>query len=223
MTGVNASGEGPRSAATAPVTLPEAPTDDGATKAPGKGVLSSNDGWNTGLRDGEFQLTMNLWWGENGSTFRLYQDGQLVSTTPLSTNSPAAQSAVVDIAGLANGTYVFTGELVNSKGTTATESLTVTVTNASPGAPSLSSDNWDGDGTYTVTANLWWGTNATAYRFLENGVEVGTGELTAASPAAQKATLQVEGKTPGQYAYTVEFINAAGTTVSTTHEVSVTK
>ncbi len=223
VTGINASGESPRSAATAPVTLPEAPTDDGATTAPGKGVLSSNDGWNTGLRDGEFQLTMNLWWGENGSSFRLYQDGQLVSTTPLSTNSPAAQSAVVDIAGLANGTYVFTGELVNSKGTTATESLTVTVTNASPGAPSLSSDNWDGDGTYTVTANLWWGTNATAYRFLENGVEVGTGELTAASPAAQKATLQVEGKAPGQYAYTVEFINAAGTTVSTTHEVSVTK
>lgn len=223
VTGVNASGESPRSAATTPVTLTEAPTDDGATKAPGKGVLSSNDGWNTGLRDGEFQLTMNLWWGENGSIFRLYQDGQLVSTTPLSLNSPAAQSAVVDIAGLKNGTYVFTGELVNSKGTTATEPLTVTVTNASPGAPSLSSDNWDGDGNYTVTANLWWGTNATAYRFLENGVEVGAGTLTAASPAAQKAELQIEGRAPGQYDYTVEFTNAAGTTASTSLSVSVTK
>jgi hypothetical protein len=35
--------------------------------------------------------------------------------------------------------------------------------------------------------------------------------------------LEVEGNAPGQYEYTVEFINAAGSTVSTTHTVSVTK
>ena len=120
VAGVNELGEGERSAATASVTLPEVPSDDGAKTAPGKAVLSSNDGWDTGLKDGTFQVTMNLWWGENGSLFKLYRDGELVAKVPLTMMTPGAQRAVVDIAGLANGTYVFTGELVNSKGTTAT-------------------------------------------------------------------------------------------------------
>jgi len=137
--------------------------------------------------------------------------------------SPGAQSAVVDIKGLKNGTYVFTGELLNSKGRTATQPLTVKVTDAAPGKPVLSADNWDGDGKYTVTADLWWGTNATSYRFLENGVEVGAGDLKAATPGAQRATLPVTGKAKGTYTYTVEFANAAGTTASAPLKVTVTK
>ncbi|MFB7893956.1 chitinase N-terminal domain-containing protein [Microbacterium sp. NPDC056044] len=223
VAGVNALGEGERSAATASITLPEVASNDGAKTAPAKGVLSSNDGWDTGLKDGTFQLTMNLWWGENGSLFKLYRDGELVGTVPLTMMTPGAQSAVVDIKGLANGSYVFTGELVNSKGTTATQPLTVKVTDASPGKPVLSSDARNGAGSYTVTADLWWGTNATSYRFLENGVEVGAGDLKAASPAAQRATLPVSGKAKGTYTYTVEFTNAAGTTVSAPLKVTVTK
>jgi len=166
---------------------------------------------------------MNLWWGENGSLFKLYRDGELVAKVPLTMMTPGAQRAVVDIEGLANGTYVFTGELVNSKGTTATAPLTVKVTDASPGKPVLSADNKDGDGKYVVTADLWWGTNATSYRFLENGAEVGAGALTAASPDAQRATLPVTGKAKGTYTYTVEFTNAAGTTVSAPLKVTVSK
>jgi len=97
----------------------------------------------------------------------------------------------------------------------------VKVTDASPGKPVLSSDNWDGDGVFTLTADLWWGTNATSYRFLENGAEIGSGTLTAASPAAQRATLPVTGKAKGTYTYTVEFTNAAGTTVSAPLKVTV--
>lgn len=223
VAGVNELGEGERSAATASVTLPEVPSDDGAKTAPGKAALSSNDGWDTGLEDGTFQVTMNLWWGENGSLFKLYRDGELVAKVPLTMMTPGAQRAVVDIEGLANGTYVFTGELVNSKGTTATQPLTVKVTDASPGKPVLSADNKDGDGAYVVTANLWWGTNATSYRFLENGAEVASGPLTAASPDAQRATLPVTGKAKGTYTYTVEFTNAAGTTVSAPLKVTVSK
>ncbi|WP_374976808.1 chitinase N-terminal domain-containing protein [Microbacterium trichothecenolyticum] len=223
VAGVNALGEGERSAATASVALPEVASNDGAKAAPGKGVLSSNDGWDTGLKDGTFQLTMNLWWGENGSLFKLYRDGELVARVPLTMMTPGAQSAVVDITGLTNGTSVFTGELVNSKGTTATQPLTVKVTDAAPGKPVLSTDVKNGAASYTVTADLWWGTNATSYRFLENGVEVGAGDLTAATPGAQRATLPVSGKAKGTYTYTVEFTNAAGTTVSAPLKVTVTK
>ncbi|WP_106816370.1 chitinase N-terminal domain-containing protein [Microbacterium timonense] len=223
VAGVNELGEGERSAATASVTLPEVAQNDGAKSAPAKGVLSSNDGWDTGLKDGTFQLTMNLWWGENGSLFKLYRDGELIAKVPLTMMSPGAQRAVVDIEGLADGTYVFTGELLNSKGSTATQPLTVKVTDASPGKPSLSAGNKDGDGTYTVTADLWWGTNATSYRFLENGVEVGAGALTAATPGAQHAQVAVTGKAKGTYTYTVEFTNAAGTTTSAPLKVTVSK
>jgi hypothetical protein len=222
VTGVNALGEGDPSAPTAPVVLPEVPSNDGATAAPGVGVLTSNDGWDTGLKDGDFQITMDMWWGSNGSLFKLFQDGKLITSVRLAMATPAAQKAVVDIAGLKNGTYRFTGQLVNSKGVTATQPLTVTVTDASPGKAVLSSDNWDGDGTYTVTANMWWGTNATSYRFLENGIAIASGTLTAKTPAAQQATLTVVGKAKGTYSYTVEFTNAAGTTVSAPITVAVT-
>ncbi|MBN9215081.1 MAG: hypothetical protein ABS62_00095 [Microbacterium sp. SCN 70-200] len=223
VAGVGANGEGERSAVSASVTLPEVASNDGATARPAVGVLSSNDGWDTGLKDGTFQVTMNLWWGQNGSLFKLYRDGELVGSVPLTMLTPGAQRAVVDITGLSNGTYVFTGELVNSKGATATQPLTVKVTDASPAKPVLSADNWDGDGDYTVTADLWWGTNATSYRFFENGTEVSSGSLTAASPSAQRATLAVTGKPKGSYLYTVEFRNSAGATVSAPVKVTVSR
>lgn len=112
---------------------------------------------------------------------------------------------------------------MNSKGTTATKALTVKVTDAAPGKVVLSADNWDGDGSYTVTADMWWGTNASSYRFLEGGVEVATGSLAVGTPAAQKVMLPVTGKAKGTYVYTVEFINAGGVTVSAPLSVTVTK
>lgn len=223
VAGFGANGEGERSDASASVTLPEVASNDGAAARPGVGVLASNDGWDTGLRDGTFQIEMNMWWGQNASLFKLYRDGQLVASVPLKMLTPGAQRAVVDIAGLSNGTYAFTGQLVNSKGVTATQPLTVKVTDASPGKPVLSADNWDGDGAYTVTADMWWGTGATWYRFLEDGVEVGAGTLVAASPAAQRATLAVTGKAKGSHVYTVEFRNAAGVTASAPLTVAVTR
>jgi hypothetical protein len=223
VAGIGANGEGERSAASASVTLPEVASNDGATARPGVGVLASNDGWDTGLKDGTFPIEMNMWWGQNASLFKLYRGDQLVGTVPLKMLTPGAQRAVVEIAGLPNGTYAFTGQLVNSKGATATQPLTVTVTDASPGKPVLSADNWDGDGAYTVTADLWWGTSATSYRFLEDGAEVSAGTLTAASPAAQRAKLVVTGKAKGSHVYTVEFRNAAGVTVSAPLTVAVTR
>jgi len=209
----SAVGEGVRSAPTEPIAVPEVPADD-ARSAPGRGVLSSDDGWDDGRRDGAFTLTMNLWWGENASLMKLFRDGELVARVPLERATPSAQRATVPITGLEDGTYVFTAELVNSRGATPTVPLTVRVTDAKPGAPALTHDNWSGGGSFTVTANLWWGTNATSYRFRENGAVVAEGELDAGSPAAQRATLPVSGRASGEYVYVVEFANAAGVTTS---------
>jgi hypothetical protein len=156
----------------------------------------------------------------NGSVFRLYENGELVSTKLLDANSPQAQVATVDMAGKENGTYVYTGELVNAAGVTATTSTTVKVKDAAPAQPVVSHDNWDKDGNYTVTANLWWGTNGTSYTLYENGVVVDEQSLVAASPNAQKATTAIAGRAPGTYVYVAEFSNAAGETAS--KEVKVT-
>lgn len=189
--------------------------DEGATARPGRGALMSDSGWGDGLRDGSFTVTMNLWWGVNGSVFRLYENGELLDTRLLTPQSPRAQQVAVPIAGRSNGTYVYTGELINAAGVTQTTSITVTVTDAAPGTPVLSHDNHDRDGAYTVTSNLWWGTNATSYALYENGKVIDAQQLAAASPNAQRTRTAVTGRAPGTYEYVVEYRNEAGATRST--------
>ena len=195
--------------------------DDGATSAPGVGTLSTTSGWANGLHDGTYNVTLNLWWGVNGSLFRLYENGELIATKALTPSSPNAQTATVQVAGRPNGTYVYTGELINAAGATQTPSVTVTVKDAAPAVPVVSHDNWDGDGNYAVTSNLWWGTNGTTYTLYENGVAIDEQSLAAASPNAQKAVTHVAAREPGTYVYVAEFANAAGATRSAPVTVTV--
>lgn len=194
---------------------------DAAVHAPGGGILSHDNGWDTGLQDGAYTVRMNLWWGENATSLRVYENGERIAIVPLPYAGVGAQSAAVPVSGKRNGVYVYTGELVNSKGTTSLQPVTVTVTDANPGTPVLRHDNKDGDGTFTVRADLWWGTNATTYRFYEGDVLLAEGALTAATPAAQHATLEVAGAARGTHTYRVEFANDAGTTSSRALDVAV--
>lgn len=195
--------------------------DEGATAKPGRGTLSTDSGWEDGLHDGEYTVSMNLWHGVNGAVFRLYENGALISTKLLDANSPNAQISTVAVAGKPNGTYVYTGELINAQGTTATTSVTVKVKDAAPGVPVVSHDNWDKDGAYTITTDLWWGTNGTTYRLYENGVQIDEQTLVAASPNAQHVATQVNGRPAGAYSYVAEFSNAAGATRSKAVTVTV--
>ena len=166
---------------------------------------------------------MNLWWGENATKLRVFENGERIATVALGYGGVGAQSAEIPVTGKKNGVYVYTGELVNSQGTTALQPVTVTVTDASPAKPVLSHDNKDGDGTYALTADLWWGTNATTYRFYEGDTLVGEGALVAATPGAQRATLSVTGATRGTHTYRVVFANDAGATASKDLAVTVRK
>ncbi|MDR6881137.1 OmpL47-type beta-barrel domain-containing protein [Bacillus sp. 3255] len=190
---------------------------------PGKPVLSDNSGHATGLKDGNYTVTMNMWWGNNGTVFKLYENGVLIHTQTLTDASPAAQTAKVEVKGKANGTYTYTSELTNSFGTTTSSPLVVKVTDAAPGKPVLSQDNWDGDGSYKVSMNMWWGTNATEYRLYENGVLIDTQALTAATPGAQNAVTAITGRGVGVYEYRSELVNAGGVTSSEKVTVRVTK
>ena len=194
---------------------------DTAGAVPGKGALSNDNGWDTGLKDGAYTVTMNLWWGENASSVRLYENGRLLKVVPVEYRGQRAQAVSVPVSGRTDGTYRYTAVLANTKGETTTAAMDVVVDAAKPGAPVLSQDNHDGDGTYTVTANMWWGTNATSYRVLQDGAVVAEGSLTARTPGAQQVTYRASGMARGGHTYVVEFVNDAGVTAGKPITVTV--
>lgn len=194
---------------------------DTAAARPGTATLSNDNGYDTGLKDGDYTVTMNLWWGENASSVRFYENGTLLSTVPLTHRGTWAQTARVPVTGRPDGTYRYTAVLANTRGETRTAEMTVVVDAATPGIPVLRHDNHDGDGTFTVTADMWWGTNATSYRVFEDGEVVAEGELVARTPRAQRATYAASGVARGTHVYTVEFRNASGSTTSAPLTVSV--
>lgn len=183
-------------------------------RAPGKATLSNTSGHAYGLHDGNYTVTMNLWHGTPGSYYRLYENDVLVDAKPLNAVDVASQTAESVFTGKPNGTYTYRAELINSKGVTQTTTTTVKVKDAAPGRPVVSTDNWDKDGDFTVTANLWWGTNATSYAFYLDGNKVGEGDLTANTPETQTATLQLTGVAQGTHTINVTFTNANGSTES---------
>lgn len=202
---------------TTPV-VPGERVDGPATDVPGRATLSHDDH----DRDGTFTLTMDLWWGQNAQQVTFFENGTAIGTQELVDRTPEAQRAQLEITGRPDGDYVYTAELTNQHGSSTTRPITVRVRNAAPGQPVLSHDNGDGDGSYTLTTNLWWGTNGTEYRLFENGVLIDTQALVADSPNPQQATTAVTGRAPGTYVYRAELANALGTTSSREVTVRVT-
>ncbi|MCT9820471.1 hypothetical protein N3K63_09280 [Microbacterium sp. W1N] len=191
-----------------------------ATAAPGAFTLSDDNGWDTGLRDGDYTVTGNLWWGQNAAVVKLYENGVLLDAQALTGTSPAAQRVAFDVRGRGDGTYAYTLEAVNPYGVTTSRTHTVTVTDAAPGTAVLRAGAVRG-GEVVVTMDLWWGQNATEYVLLQNGVEIDRQALTAATPRAQHAETRVAGLTPGTHVFTGVLRGPGGETPTTPVEVSV--
>lgn len=85
-----------------------------------------------------------------------------------------------------------------------------------PAAPMLSHNAWNGDPSYTVTFNIWWGSNATSYKLYENGDVILSGSLEGNSPNAQSKSFDFSGKAKGTYKYEIALTNSFGTTTATT-------
>lgn len=190
---------------------------------PGKPDLSNDNGFDTGIQDGNYRVKMDMWWGDNGRIYKLYENDVLIETQILVDNSPSAQSTVTSVTYKMNGTYRYYAELTNTFGTTRSDIMTVIVTQATPAKPVLSNDNWDGDGNFKVSMNMWWGTNGGVYYLYENGVLIYTQALTSNSPYVQGGVTTITNRAIGTYQYRGELVNYAGTTSSDTKIVNVTK
>lgn len=180
--------------------------------APARGVLSNTSGWAYGLHDGRYEVRMDLWWGQNAREFRLFENGVLIETVPLTPNGVHAQRLSVPLEGRANGAYVYTGELRNTAGITATSSTTVRVTDAKPAKPELRVEATAG--TLIAYTDVWWGTNASSFRLILDGTVVDQRELTPSTPSPQSLTTALPALPPGEHRAQAVMSNSAGETIS---------
>lgn len=79
---------------------------------------------------GTYEITFHIWWGNNATSYKLYEDGELIQEGNLEADSPNAQSKAFSIQKTKNGTYQYKIELSNAYGTTSSNTISVTVTNA---------------------------------------------------------------------------------------------
>ena len=93
-----------------------------ATGAPGSNTIQS-DQWGEDV-DGDYNLTVNMWYGNNGTSYKLYEklgaagEYKVVAEGTLTDNTPSAQNFVISITGREKGTYYYYVELTNSYGST---------------------------------------------------------------------------------------------------------
>jgi hypothetical protein len=141
-----------------------------ATGAPGVPNLTQSD-WNGSA---SYSIIMNMWWGNNGTTWKLYENGTLVHTQTLTDNSPNPQTASFAFSGRANGRYTYTNTLTNGFGTTSGGTLVYTVTQGSsgtiPAVPTGLTATTNSSSQITVTWNASAG--ATGYDLQVDGTIV---------------------------------------------------
>ncbi|MCZ8519620.1 MULTISPECIES: glycosyl hydrolase family 18 protein [Paenibacillus] len=154
--------------------------------------------------------------------YDIFKDGVLAGSS--ATNAYA-------VTGLAaNTAYSFTVKAKDASGNLSAASAPLSVTTnvggvvkatGKPAVPSVTHDNWDNDGSYTISFDVWWGNNGSSWKLYENNTLVHTENLVDNSPGAQKGTKAFTGKAKGTYAYKVELINSFGTSTSQIVNVTV--
>ena len=109
---------------------PSNPSDEKATGAPAAPSIEQTV-WGGSAT---FGIKMNMWWGNNGTKAELLENGNVVQTVSLTDNSPSAQSHTFNVTKSANGTYRYEVRLSNSKGSTMSNAVNYTVTQAAAGS-----------------------------------------------------------------------------------------
>ncbi len=191
-----------------------------ADAAPGAFTVSDDNGWDTGLRDGDYTVRGDLWWGQNATVAKLYENGVLIDARALAGSSPDAQRVEFEVRGRGDGVYRYEIVALNPHGTSTSRAHIVQVTDAAPGEAVLRATGARHDD-ITVTMDLWWGQNATEYVLSLDGVEIDRQELVAATPGVQRASTHVGALGAGTHVFTAVLRGTGGETATAPLEVTV--
>jgi RNA polymerase sigma-I factor len=111
---------------TKPSASAEVPKIAGAKDVP-ETVQISSDTYSVKVGD-YFSLSMNMLGGNNGSTLILYENNEVISSTPIADNTPYPQSRTVAIIAERRGIFNYKWKLVNDFGSSSSGTLTMIVT-----------------------------------------------------------------------------------------------
>lgn len=92
-----------------------------------------------------------------------------------------------------------------------------------PGTPFIEQSTWNGEASFGIKMNMWWGNNGTLAQLYENGNLIASQTFTDNSPNAQSYVFNISNKANGTYAYQVKLSNSFGTAASNTVNYTVTK
>lgn len=182
---------------------------------PLKGALTVDNAANKG----NYTVTASIPANSKATSYKLYENDKVVQSGAVTTDT---LNFKYNAANMADGTYTYKLETINSDSTTISDNLSVTVSKTLPKplAATLTVDKATNNGTYTVTASIPANSNASSYKLYENGTSVKTGDVAA---SASKITFDVKDKALGTYTYKIDTINADNTTTSSDLVVTVTK
>ncbi|MDR6227186.1 glycosyl hydrolase family 18 protein [Desmospora profundinema] len=188
-----------------------------AAEPPGKPALNHTH-WNN---DGNYKVEMNLWWGVNGTSWKLYENGRLIHTENLNENSPNPQYAFVQFRNKPSGTYQYRAELINSAGSTSSETISLRVNGGGGGeedkeAPTAPANLRVASTTATSVSLRWEASKdnvgVTGYHVYRGDTEIAT---------VQTPSFTDTGLNPDtSYTYTVKAFDAAGNVSAASNAVT---
>ncbi|SHJ09569.1 Cellulose binding domain-containing protein [Clostridium cavendishii DSM 21758] len=185
---------------------PGQPSDD----YPLKGSISSS----AIQSNGNYTITINIPANSKATSYSLLENGTSVKSGIV---DPSANTIKYEVVNKPTGSYMYALDLANGSKVTSSNNLTVIVNNNvvppidEPLKGKVSVDKVNNDGNYTVTLSIPAKSNATSYNLLENGSIIKTGTV---SGLAQDVTVNIKGKSAGEYTYRLDLINKDKTTSS---------
>lgn len=91
----------------------------------------------------DFTVGWNMWWGDNGDHWVLYQNGEPVHSASLTPESPSAQSGAYQVSVTETGTYDYVVSLCNDDLCTESDPRTVAVTSGAGNGDNGDPGDWD--------------------------------------------------------------------------------
>lgn len=194
------------------------------------GVLHPWISVDNSVNKGTYNISIGVQANNKADTLNLYENDKIIYTQKL--DGVAETSLVKNFVSKADGLYNYRVELTNVAGGKAiggtiqvevTQISTVEIATDKPVVPQLSTNNWSGLASYSITMNTYWGNNGTKAKLYENGVLIEQKRLQDMTPSAQLLTYNFSNKTNGTYTYYLELSNSKGVSTSAPLTITVTQ